>query len=92
MLRMIWTTSAAFDSMIEALDIAYDANDGRPFWKTRLLAIALGAIIGALLLAALAVMVVGSRLGDWLASRLALSAVFPTVWPSSPSRGSIFWL
>jgi hypothetical protein len=30
--------------MIEALDIAYDANDDRPFWKTRLLAIALGAI------------------------------------------------
>jgi membrane protein len=89
MLGMIWTTSAAFDSMIEALDIAYDANDGRPFWKTRRLAIALGAIIGALLLA---VMVVGSRVGDWLASRLALSAVFPTVWPFSPSRGSIFWL
>jgi uncharacterized BrkB/YihY/UPF0761 family membrane protein len=44
--------------MIEALDIAYNANDDRPFWKTRLLAIALGAIIGALLLAAPAVMVV----------------------------------
>ena len=81
MLGMIWTMSAAFDSLIEALDIAYDANDDRPFWKTRLLAIALGAIIGALLLAALAVMVAGPRFGDWLASRLALSAVFPTVWP-----------
>ena len=26
--------SAAFDSMIEALDIAYDVKDNRPFWKT----------------------------------------------------------
>jgi membrane protein len=81
MLGMIWTTSAAFDSMIEALDITYDVNEDRPFWKTRLLAIALAAIIGALLLAALAVMVVGPRFGDWLASRLELSAVFVTVWP-----------
>lgn len=80
-LGMIWTTSAAFDSMIEALDIAYDAKDDRPFWKTRLLAMALAAIIGALFLAALGVMLVGPRFGDWLASRLALSTAFVTVWP-----------
>jgi membrane protein len=81
MLGIIWTASAAFDSMIEALDIAYDVKDGRPFWKTRLLAIALAAIIGSLLLAVLAVMVVGPRFADWLASRLELSAVFVAVWP-----------
>ncbi len=81
MLGMIWTTSAAFDSMIEALDIAYDVKEDRPFWKTRLLAIALSAIIGALLLSALGVMLVGPRFGNWLASRLAMSAVFVAVWP-----------
>jgi membrane protein len=81
MLGMIWTMSAAFDSMIEALDIAYDVNDDRPFWKTRLLAIALGAIIGSLLLAALSVMIVGPRFADWLATRMQLSAVFVVVWP-----------
>jgi membrane protein len=81
MLGLIWTASAAFDSMIEALNIAYDVKDDRPFWKTRLLAIALAAIIGSLLLAALGVMVVGPRFGEWLAGRLGLSAVFVTVWP-----------
>jgi membrane protein len=81
MLGIIWTASAAFDSMIEALDIAYDVKEGRPFWKTRLLAIALAAMIGSLLLAALAVMVVGPRFADWLASRFELSAVFVAVWP-----------
>ena len=73
--------SSAFDSMIEALDIAYDVNDDRPFWKTRLLAIALAAIIGTLLRAALGVMVVGPRFGEWLASRLAMSTVFVALWP-----------
>jgi membrane protein len=81
MLGLVWTASAAFDSMIEALDIAYDVTDDRAFWKTRLLAIALAAIIGSLLLTSLGVMVVGPRFGDWLASRLELSAVFVAVWP-----------
>jgi membrane protein len=81
MLGMLWTTSAAFDSMIEALDIAYDVKENRPFWKTRLLAVALSAIIGALLLSALGVMLVGPRFGSWLAGRLEMSAVFVAVWP-----------
>ena len=81
MVGTIWMASAAFDSMIEALDIAYDVEVQRPLWKSRLIAIGLAAICGALLLAALAVMLVGPRFGDWLASRLALSAVFIAAWP-----------
>src|SRR5437899_5959271 len=81
MLGTIWLASAAFDSIIEALDIAYDVNDDRAFWKTRLLAIGLAAICGGLLVAAFAVMMVGPRFGDWLASRLALSGMFVAVGP-----------
>jgi membrane protein len=81
MLGLLWTTSSAFDAMIEALDIAYDAEDNRPFWKTRLLALGLAAISGGLLLSALGVMIVGPRFGDWLAARLSLSSVFAAVWP-----------
>ena len=81
MLGTLWTTSAAFDSMIEALDMAYDVECNRPFWKSRSLAIGLAAICGVLLLTALTVMVVGPRFGDWLADRLALSSVFVAVWP-----------
>ena len=82
MLGTIWMASAGFDSMIEAMDIAYDVERIRPFWKSRLLAIALGMICGALMLAALAVIVVGPRFGKWLAARLALSAVFAALWPA----------
>jgi membrane protein len=80
MLGTIWTASAAFDAVIEALNIAYDATD-RPFWKTRLIAIGLAVITGALLMTAFAVIVVGPRFGDWLGSRLALSAMFAVIWP-----------
>jgi membrane protein len=80
-LGILWTTSSAFDAMIEALDIAYDAEETRPLWKTRLLAIGLAFMSGGLLLSALGVMMVGPRFGDWLAARLSLSAVFAAVWP-----------
>jgi membrane protein len=81
MLGTIWTASSAFDSMIEALDIAYDVTNQRPLWKSRLLAIGLAATCGVLLVAALAVMFVVPHFGGWLAARLALSTVFLRVWP-----------
>jgi membrane protein len=86
MLGIIWVTSTAFDATIEALNIAYDAKENRPFWKTRLLAIALAAIDGGLLLAALAVMIVGPRFGSWLSARIYLSSTFVLLWPA------IHWL
>jgi len=82
MLGTLWVASAAFDATIEALDIAYDVKECRPFWKTRLLALGLAAISGGLLLSALAVMMVGPRFGHWLASRINLSELFVLVWPA----------
>jgi membrane protein len=80
-LGTIWVVSAAFDEMIDALDTAYDVIDRRPFWQTRLLAVGLAAAAGVLLTAAIATMVIGPRLGDWLAIRLSLSTVFVAFWP-----------
>jgi membrane protein len=81
MIGTIWIASAGFAALIEALDIAYDAKDDRPYWKSRLLAIGLAAVTGTLLLVALATMIVGPRFGDWLAARFDVSAVFAMVWP-----------
>lgn len=80
-IAVIWITSAAFDALIEALDIAYDVTDPRPFWKTRLLAIGLSAASSALLIAALSVMILGPRFAEWLAAFMDLSRAFVLVWP-----------
>jgi membrane protein len=81
MVGTVWMGSSAFDAIIEALDIVYDANDDRPYWKTRLLAVGLAAMSGGLLLMALAVMMLGPRFGDWLAAHLAASSTFAMIWP-----------
>jgi membrane protein len=80
-LGTLWTASGGFAATIEALNQAYEVNDDRPFWKTRPLAIGLAFLIGALLLIALSVMVVGPRFGEWLAARVHLSTVFVFLWP-----------
>jgi len=81
MLGIIWTASSGFAALIEALDIAYDAAEDRPYWHLRLLSIGLAAIAGALLLVELTVMIVGPRFGDWMAAHLGLSRVFAAIWP-----------
>ena len=80
-LGTLWIASSAFDGMIEALDVAYDVKDPRPFWKTRLLALGLAATIGGLLLIGLIVMILGPRFGEWLAERMPLSPHFVLLWP-----------
>jgi membrane protein len=77
----LWAASGGFAAMIEALDIAYDVSDDRPFWKTRLLAVGLAFLTGTLILIALSVMVVGPRFGEWLASKMQLSGTLVLLWP-----------
>jgi membrane protein len=81
LLGTLWAASGGFAATIEALNIAYDAEETRPFWKTRPLAIELTVLIGILLLIALAVMIVGPQFGDWLSARLYLSTLWQWLWP-----------
>jgi membrane protein len=78
----LWLVSSAFDEMIDALDTAYDVADRRPMWKTRLLAVGLAVITGSLLMIAIAVLVLGPKVGAWLADEMRMSGVFVLLWPS----------
>lgn len=80
-LGTIWVVSSAFDEMIAALDAAYDVSDRRPFWRTRLLAVGLAGTSGFLLTLAIAIMVIGPRVGRWIAIRLSLPSFFFSFWP-----------
>lgn len=81
MLGTVLAASGGFSAAIEALDMAYDVDDPRPFWKTRWLAVALTFLIGTLLLLGFSVMLVGPRFGHWLAARVHLSRLFVLLWP-----------
>jgi membrane protein len=80
-LGTLWAASGGFAATMEALNIAYDVEETRPFWKTRPLAIGLTFLIGAPLLLALAIMIVGPQFGEWLAGKAHVSWLFAVVWP-----------
>jgi membrane protein len=80
-LGTLWLVSSTFDEMIEALDITYDVDDNRPFWKMRLCALGLAAVSAVFLICAIATIIVGPWVGDWLAARLSLTGAFVLFWP-----------
>ncbi len=78
----IWTCSSGFSAMIEALNVAYDIPETRPWWKTRLLAIELIFIIGTLVTLAFTFMILGPRFGQFLADHMGLAPVYAMIWPA----------
>ena len=81
LLGTLWAASGGFAAAIEALNIAYEGEEARPFWITRPTAIGLTLLVGALLLIALGVMIVGPEFGTWVSLRLHLSWLFAQAWP-----------
>jgi membrane protein len=81
-LGTIWAASGGFASLIDALNVAYDVPETRPFWKTRSLAVGLMLVIGSLMVIGAASMFLGPKFGLWAATKLHLSWVFAWTWPT----------
>jgi membrane protein len=80
MLTALWSSSAAMTAIIDTLNTAYDIDEGRPWWKVRLTAIALTVGLALFIVIAFALVVAGPTLAERLADRLALGAAFEWTW------------
>jgi membrane protein len=76
----IWSSSAAMTAIIVALNRAYDIDEGRPWWKTRLIGVSLTIAIALFTVIAFAVVVGGSDLGEWLAAKAGFGWTFEWIW------------
>ncbi len=79
LLGTIWAASSGFAALIEALNVAYKVPETRPIWQTRLLAIGLMFVIGALLAVAATLMLLGPKIALWIAGATGASAIVQ-VW------------
>jgi membrane protein len=77
----VFAASVGFSAMIDALNVAYDVKEGRPFWKKRLVAIGLTLLTGAAVTVALIVITLGPRFAEWLARRVPVGPAFVEAWP-----------
>jgi membrane protein len=79
-LAALWAGSNGMSSIMTALNIAYDAEETRPFWKRKLLALGLTLGFAIFILSAVALMVFGPKLGGIVAGWVGLGDVFRIAW------------
>ena len=76
----LWGVSGAFRSVMEAMNVVYEVEERRPFWKKYLISIFLSLTVAGLLLGALVLVVFGERLGSAVADSVGLGSVFELAW------------
>jgi membrane protein len=80
LIATVWSASSGFAGMIEALDVAYDVPETRPWWKTRLLAIGLTFLVGGMFVVSILCMSVGPHFLERFADQIGFGHIFLIVW------------
>ena len=80
LLMALWSSSAAMVSVIDAMNRAYDIEDSRPWWKRRVVAIALTVGLALFILTSFGLIVGGPWFADFLGRHLGLAPIFAMAW------------
>lgn len=80
LLGALWSSSAALVAMIDAMNRAYDIEEGRPWWKVRVTAILLTISLAVFIVLSFGLIVGGPQLADWLAAHFGLGSTFAVTW------------
>ncbi len=75
-----WAASSGMNAIAQALNAAYDVPETRPWWKVRLLSIALTVALAVLIISALLIVLYGGRVGHFLATMIHLGRAFTVTW------------
>jgi membrane protein len=79
-LLALWGVSGAFRSVMEAMNVMYEVEEDRPFWKVYGLSIFMSLAVVVLLVGALVLVVFGKSIGVTVADLVGLGSVFATIW------------
>lgn len=80
LLAALWAASNGMGAITESLNIAYDVEESRPWWKARLVAIGLTIALSVLIIGALVLVVFGGRIGEGLATAYGFGSAFAFTW------------
>lgn len=76
----LWSSSAALVSIVGALNRAYDIEEGRPWWKVRLVAMALTLGVALFILLALSLVLAGPSVAERLGQATGWGVPFEWTW------------
>lgn len=80
MLATIWSSSSGVTAIIDSLNQAYDIQEGRPWWKVRLVALGLTIALAVFIVVSTALIVAGPTLAETVAAWFGLGSVFSWTW------------
>ena len=81
-LGYLWTTSGGFSALIESLNIAYDVEVSRPWWRDRLRALVLAFTSGGLVSLSVLLLIVGPHFGHLLTEVFPIPPLIEHLWPT----------
>jgi membrane protein len=81
LLGSLWAASGGFSASIDALNIAYDADSSRPWWRDRLQALLLTVTVGGLATTSLVLIILGPQFGRILTNFFNVSWTATRFWP-----------
>jgi membrane protein len=76
----VWAASGAMGTIMKAVNRAYEVQETRPFWRSRIVAIILVVATGLTTAGVFLLIVVGGSLGDAIAKKAGLGGVFQWTW------------
>ena len=80
MLTALWSSSAAMTAIVDTLNTAYDVEEGRAWWKVRLIAIALTVGVALFILVSVGLILLGPTMAEYLADWWYLGPAFEWTW------------
>lgn len=80
LLSALWFSSLGIAALTESLNAMYGVRDSRPWWKMRLSAVGLTAILVILIMSALLIMLYGGEIGAKVAGFFRLGTLFTIAW------------
>lgn len=80
LLGALWSSSSAMTAIIDTLNQAYHVREGRSWWRVRLLAVGLTVVLFAFTLIAVALVMIGPTLAEYLENSLGVPRRFAWLW------------
>ena len=80
LLAALWAASNGMGAISEALNVAYDVKESRPWWKSRLQSIGLTVSLSVLIIGALVLVLYGGKIVEGLAANFDFGSAFVWTW------------
>jgi membrane protein len=80
LLGALWAASGGMGAVVTSLNVIYETNETRPWWKQKVTIIGLTLALSLLIIVALVLVLYGGKIGEVIAAHVGLGGAFHTAW------------